>query len=385
MKSFLRNLTGYLIFLAILARAVGWADTQGPLQTRLWILLGIYGVFLFSETRLSRQLSWYPRVYIVLQAGLVIALLYMNPRLDFLPLLFYSLSFQAVMYYGDRIGFACIAVFTLAMAGMFLFGMEWGPGILMILLSGAANVLMGSYAHFITRKETARQENQRFFSELQSAFRQLKNQAVQQEELAAAQERHRLVRELHDSLTQTLFSMNLAIQAALLLSQKDPRQADEHLGRLQTLARTASLEIKGFLSQASFGPSLSKGLTDAVRALADECYRRDFLQVFLEVVGKRRFPQAVEANLFRIVQEGLNNIVHHAGVKQAWLSLCLEEPRAHLEIHDQGCGFIVAQASQTRGFGLTGMAERAEEIGWKLDVKSLPGEGTTLSVWERST
>ena len=102
------------------------------------------------------------------------------------------------------------------MAGMFLFGLEWEAGLTIVLAGSGANVLMGSFAHLIARTEQRRQENQRLFGDLQEAYRQLKDSAAQAEALAAATERHRLVRELHDSLTQTLFSMNLAVQSAQL-------------------------------------------------------------------------------------------------------------------------------------------------------------------------
>ncbi len=384
MKNFLRNFTSYLIYLAVLARAVGWTYAQGPLRPVIWILLGIYGLALFSESVLTGRWRWYPRLYILVQACLVIFLVYRAPTLDFIPLLFFPLSFQAVQFFGDRIGFTCIAAFTLAMAGMFFFGMEWGPGILMILLSGASNVLMGSYAHLITRTEKARRKNQRFFSELQGAYRQLKDQALQQEQWAAAQERHRLARELHDTLTQTLFSMNLAVQSALISVQETPQQTDAYLLRFQNLARNASQEIKGFKSQASPRPGLAKGLAEAIHELVHECRVRDNLLVSLEMTGNRRFPEAVEANLFRIVQEGLNNVVRHAGVDQAWVKICLEGEPAYLEVRDSGRGFETDKAGKTRGFGLGGMAERAGEIGWELEIKSRPGEGACITVREKA-
>ncbi len=350
----------------------------------MWILLGIYGLALFSESILTSRWSWYARIYIVLQAGLVIVLLYSSPALDFLPLLFFPLSFQAVQYFGIRIGFACIGIFTLAMAGMFFFGLEWAPGILMILLSGTADVFMGSYAHLISRTEKAREKNQRLFQELQEAYRKLKGQAEQQEQLAAARERYRLTRELHDSLTQTLFSMNLAAQSALISFEEAPQQTDEQLARLQNLASSASHEIKSFMSQSSTQPVSTKGLAEALQGLVRESQMRDNLQVTLELSGKRKLLEEVETNLFRIVQEGLNNVVRHASTRQAWVKLCLEEPHASLEIMDKGCGFEAEQVNRTRGFGLAGMRERADGIGWTLEVRSKPGEGTSLSLREKS-
>ena len=165
----------YLIFIAVIARAVGWNHETAPIPISIWILLGIFGIILISQQALTRRFPLYPRVYTLVQSGLVITMLYLAPTLDFLPMLFYPLSFQAVLFFHDRIGFAWIGGFSLAMAGMFLFGMEWQAGLTMILGSGCANVLMGSFAHLIARTEQRRQENQRLFGDLQEAYRQLKD------------------------------------------------------------------------------------------------------------------------------------------------------------------------------------------------------------------
>ena len=174
----MRYLATYLIYLAVLARAVGWSQETSSIPTSVWILLGLFGLILFSEQTLTRRLPWYPQLYIPLQSGLVIAMLYSASTLDFLPMLFFPLSFQAVQFFHDLVGFAWIGGFSLAMAGMFFFGMEWEAGVTMIIAGSAANALMGSFAHLIARTELARQENQRLFGNLQEAYRQLKDSAA---------------------------------------------------------------------------------------------------------------------------------------------------------------------------------------------------------------
>jgi signal transduction histidine kinase len=91
----------------------------------------------------------------------------------------------------------------------------------------------------------------------------------------------------------------------------------------------------------------------------------------------------VEANLYRIAQEALNNITRHAGVGRALVRLRLESPVASLEVEDEGCGFDQVGPKYGNGFGLAGMAERASEIGWKLEIKSRPGHGTQIRVEEK--
>jgi signal transduction histidine kinase len=92
----------------------------------------------------------------------------------------------------------------------------------------------------------------------------------------------------------------------------------------------------------------------------------------------------VEANLYRISQEALNNITRHAGVHRARVRLCLENPVASLEVVDEGRGFDPGDIQHLNGFGLTGMAERACEIGWELQIKSCPDQGTRIRVEEKA-
>jgi signal transduction histidine kinase len=377
-------LVAYLIYVAVIARAIGWGQETAPIPVTIWVLLAIFGVILISQRSLTRRFPLYPRLYTLVQSVLVITMLYRAPTLDFLPMLFYPLSFQAVQFFHDRIGFAWIGGFSLAMAGMFLFGMEWQAGVTMVLGSGAANVLMGSFAHLIARTEQRRQENQRMFGELQEAYRQLKDSAAQAEALAAAAERHRLVRELHDSLTQTLFSMNLAVQSAQISMEEGSLQTEEHLIRLQTLARNAASEVQALTGQSPHQSPAQAGLRAALQSLAEERLAQDGLQVTVEATGQRSLPEVVETNLYRIAQEALNNITRHAGVRKALVRLCLEKPIASLEVEDEGCGFDPAGSKHLNRFGLAGMVERAGEIGWELQIDSRPGQGTRIRVGEKA-
>ena len=378
----MRYLATYLIYIAVIARAIGWNYETSPIPPVIWILLAIFGVFLFTERALTQRLPWYPRLYALVQSGLAIAMLYSAPTVDFLTMLFLTLSFQVVQFFHNWVGYAWIGVFSLAMMGMFLFGMEWQAGVTMVLSNTGINVLMGSFAHLMARTEHNRQENQRLFGELQEAYRKLKDYADQAEALAAATERHRLVRELHDSLTQTLFSMNLAVQSAQLAIGESTQQTGEYLTHLQSLAREAASEVQALTGQAPQGAPVLGGLAEAIQRLAEQRLAQDGLQVTLEVSGQRDLPVTVEANLYRIVQEALNNITRHAGVRQAHVWLRLESPVASLEVRDEGCGFDLAGSDHKAGFGLAGMAGRAREIGWALKIDSQPGRGTQVRVEE---
>ncbi len=373
----------YLIYIAVIARAIGWNQETSPVPVTIWVLVALFGVILFSQAPLTQRFHLYPRLYILIQSILAITMLIRAPTLDFLGLLLLPLSFQAVQFLRAPVGFIWIGGLLLAMSVILLLGLEWQAALTTIITAIGAGFLMGSFAHLINRTERRRQENQRLFGELQQAYRQLKDSAIKAEELAAATERHRLVRELHDSLTQTLFSMNLAVQAAQLSINDSPIEADGHLVRLQSLSRSAAGEVQALTGQVSSRPPAPAGLAQALQQLADERLEQDGLQVTLEINGTRPLDKVVEASLYRITQEALNNISRHAGAHQAVVRVNLEAPIASLEVIDHGCGFDLHSGTQSKGFGLTGMAERASEIGWALDIRSQPGQGTCIRVEER--
>ena len=325
---------------------------------------------------------WLPVLYLLLQAGVVIALFFVPPHLDLFAGLFIPLCLQAVLFLGWRLGFLCIALIPLAMFGALASSARgWPFALAMACLAGAVCFLFGSYAHQVQKAERARGENQRLLAELQVANHRLQGAAAQAADLAAEQERNRLARELHDSVTQTVFSMNLTVQSARLLLDRDPVRAAGQLRRLEELAAGAISEIQTLVSQLRPMSVAGDGLLPALRQMAVERQARDGLQVSLDTGAERALPATVATGLYRIVQEALVNVVKHAGTHQATVRLNLDGNPASLEIIDHGLGFDPQAALGQRGhLGLAGMAEQAREIGWHLGVDSRPGRGTCIRV-----
>jgi signal transduction histidine kinase len=396
----------YLIYAAVVLRGVvRLPEMRHP--ELVVALLVLYGLLLLVETWMieSKPLRfaaaadpgstpkaeglplrprWLPLVYLVVQSGLVIGLLLNRPVQDFYALLSMALSLQAILFLGTRAGFLYITGLTLAMAGPLAASQEgWIFGLVMVLEYGGLCFLVGGYAHQIGRAEAARGHNQRMLGELQVTYRQLQGYAAQMEDLAAEQERGRLARELHDSVTQTVFSMNLTVQSARLLLERDPGRAAGQLERLEELAASAMREIQALISQLGPRSVAEAGLPVALRQLAAERLERDGLEVAVEVEGEFSPPEGVAAGLYRIAQEALTNVAKHAGTEQATVRLNLPPGASFLEIEDRGLGFDPQLAmSQRDHLGLAGMAERARELGWSLSIESRPGRGTRVRVEE---
>jgi signal transduction histidine kinase len=400
----MRTVGVYLIYVAVVLRGVVRLDDM-RYPGLVVALLALHGLLLLVETWLIQRRAlpspaaasrieawppspdWLPFLYLLLQAGLVTGLLLNWVVQDFYALLFMALSMQAVLFFGRRLGFLCITGFTLAMAGPLAAAQEgWFFGLVMVLNYGGLCFLFGGYAHQVGQAQRARSHNQRLVGELQAAYRQLQGYAAQLEDLAGEQERNRLARELHDSVTQTVFSMNLTVQSARLLLERDPGRVAGQLERLEELAAGAMGEIQALISQLRPRPVAHvtvEGLPAALRQLAAERLARDGLDVTVEVSGERALTEAVVAGLYRIAQEALTNVVKHAGTAEASMRLNLGGDLGLLEIEDHGLGFDPQTAFDQRGhLGLAGMAERAQEIGWNLSVKAQPGRGTRVRVEE---
>jgi signal transduction histidine kinase len=246
------------------------------------------------------------------------------------------------------------------------------------LVYTTSGAFMTAYIWSTRRAGIVQEQEQKLMEELRAANERLEFHARQQEQLAAGRERQRLARELHDSVTQTIFSMTLTTQSALLLLDRDRSQVPGQLDRLNELSRSAMFEMQELISRLAPQAVTGGGLIGALQHHVQERRRVHNLEVNLEVDGSTPLGPSEEASLFRIAQEALNNIVKHAGVSKATIRLHLSEP-TWMEIEDCGAGFYPQKIAGGR-MGLAGMKERATEIGWCLHVKSEPGTGTCIRV-----
>jgi signal transduction histidine kinase len=236
----------------------------------------------------------------------------------------------------------------------------------------------------VQKAEAARVQNQHTFNELQVAHRQLQGYADQRASLAVERERNRLARELHDSVTQTVFSMNLAAQSAHLLLGKEPVRVAGQLLHIEELAASALGEIQSLVSQLRPRSIVEDGLPTALRRLAAEQKAQNGLQISLEIQEEGTLSEVVATGLYSIAHEALVNISKHSHSFEATVRLNVGSEHACLEIEDHGVGFEPPAALNQRGhLGLDGMYERAREIEWNLSVQSQPGRGTRVLVTDK--
>jgi signal transduction histidine kinase len=204
-------------------------------------------------------------------------------------------------------------------------------------------------------------------------------------EAAAQQERNRLARDLHDSIKQQIFSINVSAAAAQERWDKDSAGARQALEDVRNSAREAMTEMEAMLQQLRPAPLENIGLVEALRKQAEALQYRTGAYVTAEFSdlpdNDTLLPGAQEA-IFRIAQEALSNIARHARAKNVHLRLYQqrdgENPVLWLKIEDDGSGFDTTRPGT--GMGLANINVRAAEIGGRLHIESAPGEGTNLVV-----
>ena len=204
---------------------------------------------------------------------------------------------------------------------------------------------------------------------------------LQSEKLAIMEERQRLARELHDSVTQSLYSVTLYADATRLALLSDNEvEAIENLNELRNMAREAMLDMRLLIFELH-PPILEKeGLVAAIKTRLESVEARSGIETEFIVKGDRRLPLSIESEIYRISQEALNNVVRHAKAQYIKINLLITKRRFRMEIFDDGKGFDPILAKQSSGMGLRGINERVQKIHGDLSIDSSSGNGTTIAV-----
>jgi signal transduction histidine kinase len=206
----------------------------------------------------------------------------------------------------------------------------------------------------------------------------LRSQASQ---VAVVAERERLARELHDSVTQSLYSLTLLAEASQrMVDTGDLEPVREYTARLGEIAQQALREMRLLVYQLRPLVLRREGLVGALQQRLDAVEKRAGVDARLLVEGPIELPVEIEDGLYRIAQEALNNALKHAVPTSVTVRIRASGEEVTLEVSDDGRGFDTEKVSDEGGMGLANMRGRAERLGGNLAILSAPGEGTTIRV-----
>lgn len=233
------------------------------------------------------------------------------------------------------------------------------------------------------RTSELRQANLRLRHEMEQRQRAEEALAARAAEEAVLAERTRLARDLHDAVTQTLFSASLVAEVLPDLWEMDVEEARKSTDELRQLTRGALAEMRTLLLELRPAALTQSRFEDLLKQLTEALVGRTRLPIDLTIEGEGRLPPEVQIAFYRIAQESLNNVVKYARAKQVRIHLQISCCKALLDISDDGIGFDSSHTKPT-SLGMRIMRERAEAIGARLRIHSKPGNGTKVSVsWEQ--
>jgi signal transduction histidine kinase len=230
----------------------------------------------------------------------------------------------------------------------------------------AGLVIISLMAQVLVRQERLVAENTRLHERARQA--------------AVLEERQRLARELHDSVTQTLYGVSLYAEAASrALTAGETAPVASNLQEIRATTQEALGEMRLLLFELRPPLLEERGLYGALESRLGAVESRAGLVTELQGDGAERLPPKLEQELYRLAQEALNNVLKHAHARHVSVRLDVSADRAILEVADDGVGFEPTLRNDG-GFGLKGMHERVERLGGTLQIESAPGQRTRMRV-----
>lgn len=339
-----------------------------------YIFVGIYGYAYCAKSELSIIRVGYFLVQIPL-GGLIVSL---GRGAGFNGLILLPLAGHAVILLSEawvylvNLGILCIYLISVGS-----FTNNWGDVWAGMPTFLAGQIFLMVFTQSSVSEESARLEVERLVEELQEANQQLRENAVQAEELAVTKERNRMAREIHDGLGHYLTTIHMEIQAARAVMARDPTRALLMLEKAQILTQDALTDVRNSVFALRASPDENLTLPELVEKLLQNCCTMN-LEADLKIKGTpRTITPQVQLTLYRAAQESINNICKHSKATQVWVSLDYLEPeKIRLMVQDNGVG-----ADQIDGgFGLMGLKERLNLLNGQLNIQTAKDQGFRLEI-----
>ncbi len=317
---------------------------------------------------------WMPHLQLGVQVLLIAGIMRLFP---FAFVLGFTLSVYAADLFPDKRAALWIAIMTISAVLVLGYWQDWVALVLQVLGFGLGYSAFGFFAYARTLAEAERRKSQRLLAELQQAHQQLKEYAAHIEELAIAEERNRLARELHDTLGHRLTVAAVQLEGAQRLISSDPERAAHMVGTVRQQVGEGLAELRRSVAMLRSPLESDLPLAVSLARLAKGFEEATGLPVHLEVEAETKdLPGPQRMAIYRAAQEGLTNVQRHAQARQVWLHLGVVDGKADLVVADDGVG-LAGQMPGDR-FGLRGLRERAHQLGGELRLSDRKGGGTQV-------
>lgn len=202
---------------------------------------------------------------------------------------------------------------------------------------------------------------------------------VSSQEAAVLEERKRLARDLHDTVSQQLFALHMSASSLPKLLERDAEHAQKVMEQLIAMSSSAQRQMRGLIAQLRPMELQGRTLAEALERWFPDYCRQNALQGTLDIQIKGRLSEAKEHQLFLIIQEAMANVIKHAEAQSVRLFLGETDRQISLSIEDNGSGFRAEQV-RADAYGLSTMRERAQKLGGEAEIVTKPGTGTRVKV-----
>lgn len=358
------------VFTVAAVAVISFVSIDDP--TARWIslalLLAFAGLLVFHPRHVTSVLIL--QAYFAAQTLLAVGLLFLQPNAFAAPILFFILSAEVMVTLATRpallwiLGFLAITyVFAATLGG-------WLEGLLFTLPYAGGYLFFGTFGKALRDAQLARAESQQLLEELRTAQDQLKD-------LAVAEERNRLAREMHDSLGHRLTVAVVQMEGAQRLIPTDPERAGRMVGAMREQMKEALAELRRTVATLRTPLAGDLPLDTALQRLTQGFQESTGLVVHLSLAPLPALTEAQRLALYRTAQEALTNAQRHAQARTVWLEVRVAGDTIHLTATDDGRGFPADLNGG--GFGLRGLQERAAQLGGAVALEARPGGGARLS------
>lgn len=364
---------------AAIALATGPAAGKTPVMIGLTVLLGAWYWLIIIRGRPGPANQ--ARVCLVFLAGALVLwfpLAGWSPAYYLVSANFFGLMWALLPFAGAVAGnvalLLLITLRSLLTSGQPLSAL-WGWPLLIALMVLGWVVLLAGWMRSVMVES---QRRQLLIEELEAARQSL---ADAEHQAGVLEERQRLAREIHDTLTQDFTSIVLHLEAADAALPDEGGPARTHVARARESARGGLAEARRLVQALRPAPLEGASLAEALRRVAGRWASETGVSVTVSVTGEPvpLHPEA-EVTLLRAGQEALANVRKHARAGQVSITLSHMGDQVVLDVQDDGAGFDPEAAAAGAGFGLAAMRERAAQLGGAVTVESAPGQGTTVAV-----
>ncbi len=314
---------------------------------------------------------------------LVVALVVLAPEMSFFIIWYYLQVVYAIITLPRRTAQRWLVGLGGLTFGILVYAYGWVGGLTSAAVYASGFVFFWAFASLTRQAHEARAESERLLAELQEAHRSLQEYALKAETLAAAEERNRLAREMHDTIGHRLTVAAVQLEAAGRLLPAQAERAAEIVATVRTQVRAALDELRRTVAALRQPLEEALPLEHTLPRLVEDFRHATGLEVEMALSeGLPSLAPLQRLTIYRAVQEGLTNVHKHASARRAWVALRSEAGLLRLSIADDGRG---PQENRSSGFGLRGLRERAARLGGEIAFGPRPGGGSLLEVTLPST